>query len=403
MQTNIIKNLLSPELTEEADKILRSCVHCGFCTATCPTYQIFSDELDGPRGRIYLIKQMLEGEKVTKKTLTHLDRCLTCRSCETTCPSGVQYSRLLDIGKGFAESNINRSFLMSNARKILLSLLLSKKLFKNVIKALQPTTMLLPKKFKAKLKISRSNLDWPKTQHQRKVILLTGCAQDTFAPNIDKNLAHLLDKCNIQTIPFDGCCGALAQHMSAEEKATISMKSNIARWTDFIEYHDGIEAIMMSSSGCGITLKDYKKYFQHDAEYKDKAEKISMLVKDPIQLLEKEQQHLSQRQPSTLSFHAPCTLQHGLGVHTQVESLLISLGYTLNIIKDSHLCCGSAGSYSIFHPKISSQLLNNKISALEDEQPDIIATSNIGCLMHLNTQAKKEVKHWISVVFENLK
>ena len=404
MQTNIIKNLLSPELTDEADKILRSCVHCGFCTATCPTYQIFSDELDGPRGRIYLIKQMLEGVAPSKKTLTHLDRCLTCRSCETTCPSGVKYSRLLDIGKHFAEKNISRSLTSIIARKILLNLLLSKNLFRLILTTVQSFVFLLPKSIQATASISKTKLTWPTKIHQRKILLLTGCVQETLAPVIDLQLAQLLDRCGIQTIPVKGCCGALPQHMSAEDKALATIKHNIDQWQSYINTGTGkeIEAIIMSSSGCGVTLKEYQTYLQYDEHYKDKAAIISNLVKDPVELLESETVNLKQQNTTSLSFHAPCTLQHGLGVHTKVESLLANLGYQLNVIKDSHLCCGSAGSYSIFHPKISKQLGNNKIAALEENQPEIIATSNIGCLTHLNSKAQKPVKHWLTVIYENL-
>jgi len=400
MQTNIVKNLLSPELTEEADKILRSCVHCGFCTATCPTYQLFSDELDSPRGRIYLIKQMLEGNTPGKQTLVHLDRCLSCRSCETTCPSGVQYSRLLDIGRHFAEKQIKRSLVSKSFRKVLLSLLLSKKLFRTIIRSIQPVTPLLPKAIKSKVSASKASLKWPVTEHTRKVIVLTGCVQNTFSPDIDLHLAYLLDRCGIQAIPLSGCCSALPHHMSAEEKTNATIKYNIDSWQDYIS--DGIEAIIMSSSGCGVTLKEYKKLMQYDEQYKSKAEQVSKLAKDPIELLENEVENLRQSKTTTLSFHAPCTLQHGLGVHTKVETFLTKLGYQLNTIKDAHLCCGSAGSYSVFHPKISKQLLNNKITNLEDQQPEFIATSNIGCLMHLNAQAKKPAQHWLSVVFRNL-
>jgi len=401
MQTNIIKNLLSPELSNEADSILRSCVHCGFCTATCPTYQLLSDELDGPRGRIYLIKQMLEGNAPTKKTLTHLDRCLTCRSCETTCPSGVKYSRLLDIGKHFAEKNIQRSIFSVIARKSLLTLLLSKNLFRSLIKSIQPITAFLPRSIKSTVSITKTKLALPTNIHKRKVLLLTGCVQETLAPAIDLHLAHLLDHCGIQTIPVSGCCGALPQHMSAEEKATEIMKNNIDQWQAYI--NEGIEAIIMSSSGCGVTLKEYKAYLQYDENYKSKAEIVSNLVKDPIELLENEAENLKQNKVTEMSFHAPCTLQHGLGVHTKVELLLTKLGYQLNTIKDSHLCCGSAGSYSIFQPKISKQLLNNKISALENDKPTIVATSNIGCLTHLNSKSQKPVQHWLSVIYNNLK
>jgi len=401
MQTNIIKNLLSPELSNEADSILRSCVHCGFCTATCPTYQLLSDELDGPRGRIYLIKQMLEGNAPTKKTLTHLDRCLTCRSCETTCPSGVKYSRLLDIGKHFAEKNIQRSIFSVIARKCLLTLLLSKTLFRTLIKSIQPFTSFLPRSIKSTVSVTKTKLALPTNTHKRKVLLLTGCVQETLDPAIDLHLAHLFDRCGIQTIPIPGCCGALPQHMSAEEKATEIMKNNIDLWQHYI--NEGIEAIIMSSSGCGVTLKEYKAYLQYDEHYKNKAEIVSNLVKDPIELLENEAENLKQNKVTDISFHAPCTLQHGLGVHTKVESLLTKLGYRLNTIKDSHLCCGSAGSYSIFQPKISKQLLNNKISALENDKPAIIATSNIGCLTHLNSKSQQPVQHWLSVIFNNLK
>ena len=403
MQTNIIKNILNPELTLEADKILRSCVHCGFCTATCPTYQLFSDELDGPRGRIYLVKQMLEGQEISDKTVTHLDRCLTCRSCETTCPSGVQYSRLLDIGRTVAEQKFKRPLFNRILRKSLLSFMLSTGFFKFSIQLLQPFSFIFPKKLKAKIKIQSTDLNWPGTQHNRKVILLTGCAQDTFAPVIDKQLAHLLDRCGFQVEVFNGCCGALPQHMAAEDKATSIMTNNIDRWKALLDTESNIEAIIMSSSGCGVTLKEYNKYLQYDKNYASEANRISALVKDPVELLEANIDKLTQSLSRTLSFHAPCTLQHGLRVHTKVESLLTQLGYQLNIIKDSHLCCGSAGSYSIFQPDIAGQLLKNKITCLEENQPDIIASSNIGCLMHLNTASKQPVKHWISVVFENLK
>ncbi len=405
MQTNIIKNLLNPALTDEADKILRSCVHCGFCTATCPTYQIFSDELDGPRGRIYLIKQMLEGQPATKKTLTHLDRCLSCRSCETTCPSAVQYSRLLDIGKYLAEKQIKRSFLSNLARKSLLSLLLSKKLFHLTITAIQPFKSLLPKSIEPKVAIASTKLNWPIEKHRRKVLLLTGCVQNTLAPVIDKQLAHLLNHCAIQTIPIQGCCGALPQHLSAEDKATLIFKKNIDQWTKYID--QGIEAIIMSSSGCGATLKQYQSYLQYDKAYRNKAKVFTNLVVDPVEILEKETAFLSQKKiphsDLTMAFHAPCTLQHGLGVHTKVENLLTTLGYKLVPVKDAHLCCGSAGSYSIFHPKIAKHLLTNKIAELQAGQAAILATSNIGCLTHLNSQAQQPVKHWLSVVYENLK
>ncbi len=401
MQTRLTQNLLNPALTAEADKILRSCVHCGFCTATCPTYQIFSDELDGPRGRIYLIKQMLEGDKPTKKTRMHLDRCLSCRSCETTCPSGVQYSRLLDIGKQFAEQQIKRSLPAKLARKSLLSLLLSKKLFHLLISILQPVSALLPKTIKSTVVMQKTELSWPTEKHKRKVLLLTGCVQNTLAPVIDKQLAHLLNRCAIQTIPTQGCCGALPQHLSAEDTAMEIFKYNIDQWETYIA--DGIEAVIMSSSGCGITLKEYATYLQHDDTYRDKAKMISSLVVDPVELLINEAQHLEQQNTTSMAFHAPCTLQHGLGVHTEVENLLKTLGYKLNTIKDSHLCCGSAGSYSIFHPKISKQLLNNKITALEAEPANVIATSNIGCLTHLNSRAQQPVKHWLSVIYENMK
>ena len=400
MQTNLKNNLLSAELTHEAEKILRSCVHCGFCTATCPTYQIFSDELDGPRGRIYLIKQMLEGAKPGKTTLTHLDRCLTCRSCETTCPSGVNYARLLETGKDLAEKIIKRRLIEKLARKYFLSFMLSKKLFPAVINSIQIFLRILPGAIRSKVSISRTALDWPVTEHKRKVLLLTGCAQNTLAPDIDRQLAHLLDRCSVQVIPVSGCCGALPQHMSAEEKARSIIKNNIDQWQPYIK--KGIEAIIMSSSGCGVTLKDYRQILQYDLQYKDKAEQISSLVKDPVELLEDQFDKLKQKNNILLSFHAPCTLQHGLGMHTHVESLLKKLGYTLNTVKDAHMCCGSAGSYSVFHPIIANKLLVKKLASLEEQTIGVIATSNIGCLLHLKSKARYPVKHWLSLVYENL-
>lgn len=412
MQTKLadfIKN--SPE-GQEADAILRSCVHCGFCLATCPTYQILGDELDSPRGRIYLMKQLLEGRPVTKKTQLHLDRCLTCRACETTCPSGVRYGALIDIGRGIVEKQVKRKFGSDALRYMLRKILPNRLVFNSLFKVGQIVRFLLPKDLKKTIPAKRASAKtWPSARHARKMLVLDGCVQPVLAPNINIATAQVLDTLGITLIKADnaGCCGAVTFHLNAQQEGLDYMRRNIDAWWSYIEQNE-VEAIVMTASGCGVTVKDYGHLLQHDLIYAEKAARISALTKDISEILYAELDNIKQlvdRQNACadkvkLSFHSPCTLQHGMQIRGVVEKVLVAAGFDLTIVSNAHLCCGSAGTYSILQPELSQQLLKNKVTALEKDKPDQIATANIGCLMHVQSGTALSVKHWIELVDERL-
>ncbi|MFT7008675.1 MAG: glycolate oxidase iron-sulfur subunit [Colwellia sp.] len=399
MQTNIHPDIAARPDVIEAEDILRSCVHCGFCTATCPTYQHFGDERDGPRGRIYLIKQLLETNEATEKTQTHLDRCLTCRSCETTCPSGVKYGRLVDIGKGIVEEKVTRKpsdrFMRWSLRKVLPYpnrfgfLLFFGQLFKP----------LLTGKLKAKVPPKKIASPWPVSSHPRKMIALAGCAQSVTTPNTNAASARVLDKIGITLVeaPKAGCCGAVDYHLAAHDDGLNAMRKNIDAWWPAIEA--GAEAIVMTASGCGVMVKEYGELLADDPNYAKKAQRVTELTQDLSEILGKEDLgalNLKDQKPT--AYHCPCTLQHGQQLTGGVESILEKAGVPLTKVKDKHLCCGSAGTYSIFQPETSQQLLKNKLAALTIEQPEQIVTANVGCQMHLETKAGVPVKHWIELL-----
>lgn len=412
MQTRLADFIKNSPQGKEADAILRSCVHCGFCLATCPTYQLLGDELDSPRGRIYLMKQMLEGQPVTQKTQLHLDRCLTCRACETTCPSGVRYAELVDISRGLIEKQVKRPVGKSGLRYALRKILPNPVLFKPLIKIGVLFRPLVPPSLKksvpAKLK---PNQQWPAPRHKRKMMVLDGCVQPTLAPNINSAAARVLDTLGISLIKSTqaGCCGAIAYHLNAQEEGTNAMRKNIDAWWPFIERNE-IEAIAMTASGCGVTVKDYGHILRHDPDYSDKAARISALTKDLSEILLTEQAKLDQllrnskmdSAPIQLAFHSPCTLQHGQQIKGLAEQILQSAGFELAVVSDAHLCCGSAGTYSILQPELSQQLLKNKVSALESGSPQQIVTANIGCLMHIQSGTALPVRHWIEVLDDYL-
>ncbi|VAW70451.1 Glycolate dehydrogenase, iron-sulfur subunit GlcF [hydrothermal vent metagenome] len=408
MQTNLTKAFLETPQGQQAESILRACVHCGFCTATCPTYQLLGDELDGPRGRIYLIKQVLEGQKPSKKTRTHLDRCLTCRACETTCPSGVQYAKLLDIGREIVEHQVPRSYFEKFQRYLLRKVIPYSSRFALLLKAGQIIKPVLATSLQKKIPETQAAGVWPKHHHPRKMLILAGCAQQVVAKQTNISSARVLSHLGIELIQVKetGCCGAVSLHLSASDEARIFIKQNINAWWPYIE--QGIEAIVSTASGCGVMLKDYAKLLSDDTEYAEKAIKISELTKDISEVLQQEitlpENALSIKQPAGIkvSFHSPCTLQHGLQLNDIVEAILSRCGYELTRVEDSHLCCGSAGTYSILQKSLSNQLLGNKIKNLEHQQPDVIATANIGCQMHLSTAAKTPVLHWIELVEKTL-
>lgn len=402
MQTNISQAIIDTPQGQEADNILRSCVHCGFCTATCPTYQLLGDELDSPRGRIYLIKQMLEGNAITSKTQLHLDRCLTCRSCETTCPSGVQYGRLVDIGRELAEHRVKRSLVMRLTRYGLRKIIPYPQRFIPLLKMGQWLKPLLPASLQRKVPSLLKKPAWPQHNHSRRMLVLEGCAQCVSTPETNAATARVLDNLGIQLITADkaGCCGAVSHHLSAHEEGLNFMQRNIDAWWPYVE--QGVEAIISTASGCGVVLKDYGHLLKHDRNYAEKARRVSELAKDIIEILHNENlsQHAFKPGYSKLAFHSPCTLQHGQQLDGVVESLLRKVGFTLTQVIDPHLCCGSAGTYSILQPELSQQLLDNKLTSLQQQQPDVIATANIGCQMHMSSKASVPVKHWIELLDE---
>ncbi len=412
MQTKLADFIKNSPQGEEADAILRSCVHCGFCLATCPTYQILGDELDSPRGRIYLMKQVLEGQPVTQKTQAHLDRCLTCRACETTCPSGVRYGALVDIGRAIVEKQVKRDIRSDVMRFTLRKVLPNAVLFNALFKAGQAVRPMLPDSLKRKIprKLSTAKA-WPAARHARKMLVLDGCVQPALAPNINAATARVLDNLSISLIKAEntGCCGAVAFHLNAQQEGLDYMRRNIDAWWPLVENGE-VEAIIVTASGCGVTVKEYGHFLQHDAVYARKAAKISALAKDIGEVLHAELEHIKQlltrRQAEAgrkrLSFHSPCTLQHGMRIRGVVEKILVAAGFDLTAVPDAHLCCGSAGTYSILQPELSQQLLKNKVTALESGKPDQIATANIGCLMHLQTGTALSVKHWVELLDERL-
>ena len=413
MQTKLADFVKNSPQGQEADAILRSCVHCGFCLATCPTYQILGDELDSPRGRIYLMKQVLEGQPVTQKTQLHLDRCLTCRACETTCPSGVRYGALVDISRGIVEEQVKRDIRSDVLRYTLRKILPNAAVFSVLLKAGQMVRPFLPDSLKRKIPLkSKLEQAWPAAAHHpRKMLVLEGCVQPILAPNINAATARVLNHLGISLIKAEnaGCCGAVTFHLNAQQEGLDYMRRNIDAWWPFVEQKE-IEAIVLTASGCGVTVKEYGHLLQHDEVYAEKAARISALAKDIGEILYAELENIERlvskqhnRDSKTrLSFHSPCTLQHGMRIRGVVEKILIAAGFDLTLVPDAHLCCGSAGTYSILQPDLSQQLLRNKVAALESGKPDRIATANIGCLMHLQSGSTLSVKHWIELMDEQL-
>ncbi|WP_129774929.1 glycolate oxidase subunit GlcF [Peristeroidobacter soli] len=396
MRTQLADFIKDAPEGKEAEEIVRRCVHCGFCTATCPTYQLLGDELDGPRGRIYLMKQVLEGVEPTRSTQVHLDRCLTCRACETTCPSGVQYGRLLDIGRGIVEQKIERPFSEQVARSALKHGLTSK-LFGPAMRTGQVMRSLLPESIRAKVPERRDAGAWPRRLHARKMLLPLGCVQPSMSPGIDTATARVLDALEIEVItPAANCCGAIKHHLNDHDAALAEIKDNIDAWWPHVEA--GVEAIVMNASGCGAMVKEYAHLLRDDPRYAEKARRIVELTKDLAELLPPHAATLASKvrqQPERVVFHPPCTLQHGQKIRGAVEQLLRTLGAEVLPLAESHLCCGSAGTYSVLQPELSKQLRDRKLEALQAQQPAVILSANIGCITHLANGAQAPVRHWI--------
>lgn len=402
MQTNLADFIKHTPEGQEAESILRACVHCGFCTATCPTYQLLGDELDGPRGRIYLIKQVLEGHEPTQKTQLHLDRCLTCRNCESTCPSGVQYGRLVDIGRKIVEEKVPRSAKQRMLRYVLKEGLPRRSLFSTAMKAGQQVRAVLPAVLRNKVPARQESGSWPTRTHARKMILLDGCVQPAMAPNINAATARVLDALGVQLIVADkeGCCGALRFHMNDQDAALDDMRRNIDAWWPMVEA--GAEAIVMTASGCGVTVKEYGHLLRHDTMYAEKAKRISGMTRDlsevllPFEaaLLAKLKGKIQKR----VAYHPPCTLQHGQKIRGTVETLLRAAGVDVQLCADSHICCGSAGTYSVLQPELAYPLRDRKLANLMATQPEMIVSANIGCQTHLQSGTDMPVRHWVEVI-----
>ncbi|HEY1147259.1 MAG TPA: glycolate oxidase subunit GlcF [Pseudoduganella sp.] len=410
MQTNLADFIKNTREGDEAEAILRACVHCGFCTATCPTYQLLGDELDGPRGRIYLIKQVLEGAPVTQKTQLHLDRCLTCRNCESTCPSGVQYGRLADIGRKIVEERVQRPLVDRVKRYVLKEALPRKWLFTPALRAGQVFRPLLSKDLQDKLPPMRSAGAWPRREHARKMLVLDGCVQPAMAPNINASTARVLDALGVQLIVAQkaGCCGALRFHMNDQDGGLDDMRRNIDAWWPYVSGEGvtpAVEAIVMTASGCGVTVKEYGHLLAHDPAYAEKAARISALTRDLSEVLPEFTDEIARRAAARrdaalqpVAWHPPCTLQHGQKIRGKVEGLLRAIGVDVKLCADSHLCCGSAGTYSMLQPELSRQLRDRKLENLQATGASRIVSANIGCLTHLQSGTETPVEHWIELV-----
>ena len=402
MQTTLLPALLKTTTGQEANKVLRNCVHCGFCNATCPTYQLTGDELDGPRGRIYLMKQVLEGATPTRTTQVHLDRCLTCRACETTCPSGVDYHHLLDTGRELLEQKVKRPLRERFMRGVLGTLLPRPARFTPLLRLGQAVRPLLPAKLKQHIPAYRKSGRFTATQtHARSMLLLDGCVQPALAPQINTATRRVLDALGINTVIASkgGCCGAVSFHLGAPDAAKDFMRNNIDAWWPAIE--QGAEAIVITASGCAPMVKEYGRLLADDPAYANKADRVSELARDISEIIAAENPASRLKRPDNptrVAFHSPCTLQHGQGLNGVVEKILEQIGYELTTVADSHLCCGSAGTYSILQPQLANSLRDNKLQALQSAQPDLIATANIGCLMHMMPHSGRPMLHWIELL-----
>jgi glycolate oxidase iron-sulfur subunit len=413
MQTNLAPQYVGTPEGEQAEAILRKCVHCGFCTATCPTYQLLGDELDGPRGRIYLMKQVFEGAIPTRKTQQHLDRCLTCRNCESTCPSGVQYGHLVDVGRKVVDAQVQRP-MGERIMRWALKEGLPSPLFAPAMKLGQAVRGILPAKLKAKVPApqtaERNGVVWPTQTHARKVLMLAGCVQPAMLPNINTATARVLDAAGIQTIvaPKAGCCGAVKFHLNDQDGSLVQIRANIDAWWPFVE--QGVEAIVMNASGCGVMVKDYGHVLKDDAAYAAKAKRISDLTQDLSELLPELVPVLKPKLKAQVlanagmqAFHPPCTLQHGQQLKGGVEKHLSELGFAIQVANtEPHLCCGSAGTYSVLNPEISTTLRDRKLGHLDALKPTAILSANVGCITHLQSGTDVPVRHWVEVLDEAL-
>ncbi len=408
METTLAAEFRGTRDGDEAEAILRACVHCGFCNATCPTYLLLGDELDGPRGRIYLMKEVLEGATPTARTQLHLDRCLTCRSCETTCPSGVRYGALVDIGRRIVEHKVPRTPVDAARRYSLRKSLLSRPLFGAALAAGRLAKAWLPRELAQRIPDARATGNWPVPRHARRMLIMQGCVQPSIAPGIDAAMARILDRVGISGVMAaagGGCCGALSEHLAAHDEARALARSNIDAWWPAVEA--GAEALIVTASGCGVSVREYGHLLRDDPAYAARAARIGELARDPVEVIAAEWKAIGalialDRGSLRIAFHAPCSLQHGMQIKGQVEELIDAMGHQRLPIADAHLCCGSAGTYSILQPALAGELKRNKLAALEAERPHVIASANIGCITHLASGTDRPVRHWIELLDERM-
>jgi glycolate oxidase iron-sulfur subunit len=404
VQTTLADFIRDTPEGREAEAILRKCVHCGFCTATCPTYQVLGDELDGPRGRIYLVKQVLEGVEPTAKTRLHLDRCLTCRSCETTCPSGVQYGRLLDIGRAIVESKVARTPLDALKRALLGEVVPRPGLFAFLLGLGRLLRPVLPAMLREKLAPPRAAGAWPEPRHARRMLSLAGCVQPALAPSINAAAARVFDRIGISLIEVGsaGCCGALRFHLGDQEGGKADMRALVGAWLPQLEA--GVEGIAITASGCGAMIEEYGHLLGGESG----AQRVTDAARDIAEVIAAESDAIARllqpgKRRGRVAFQSPCTLQHGQQIHGVVEKLLLQAGYELAPVRDAHMCCGSAGAYSLLEPGISGELRARKLATLQENAPEVIATANIGCLSHLQAGTQTPVRHWIELLDDALR
>jgi glycolate oxidase iron-sulfur subunit len=406
MQTRLPENPSPDTRASTATELIGRCVHCGFCNATCPTYQLLGDERDGPRGRIYLIKHMLEGNAPTSRTQLHLDRCLTCRACETTCPSGVEYGRLVDIGRELLTERAPRPWRERMRRRWLADFLTSPA-FAPLLALGQWLRPLLPRSLAKRVPARQKAGRWPRQPHARRVLLLAGCVQPSLSPDLNAATARVLDALGIQATVerAAACCGAIHQHLDQQQVAREYARHNIDAWWPLIE--QGVEAVVFNATGCGTQLAEYGWLLRDDLQYAQRAARISALSRDVSAVLEPlkpKLQELSRNAlPENVAFHAPCSLQHGLKSRGVVEALLVAAGANLMPVRDSHLCCGSAGTYSLLQPDLSARLRDARLDALQAGAPARILSANIGCMVQLGSASKVPVTHWIQWLDERLR
>ena len=400
MQTLTAQQYAQRSDIKAAEDVLRKCVHCGFCTATCPTYQLIGDELDGPRGRIYQIKQVMEGAEPTHTSRLHLDRCLTCLACETTCPSGVEYSILLEAGRSLHAEKLKRPARETVYRFLLRKLVTHPGRFKLMLGMAHAFGFMLPSSLRNKIPPRTRTTPAVNTgKHDRTVLLLRGCAQSVTAPQINVAAQHVFNRLGLTAVMVnDGCCGAMSHHLDATNEALDMARRNIDAWWPLIE--EGAEAIVITASGCATMVHEYGRLLADDPVYAERAARVSSLVRDPVELIEQSPGMLKSKTsvPHHIAYHAPCSQQHGLKIRERVEKQLAMAGYQLVPHRDGHLCCGSAGAYSMLEPGISNQLKKNKLERLQEKKPELIATANIGCLLHLQSGTDTPVRHWLELL-----